>query len=67
MEIVTSDERLRGLFDCGVGLIFNDFEGDHPTKSSMDSNKLRQASCPECDPRRYHSAMTVKEDLVRVV
>ena len=59
MERIESDQRLREIYDAGVGFIFNDFEGDHETTSSAESNKLHRASCEECDPRRKTSAMTV--------
>ena len=48
-----------GLLADGVGVIFNHFEGDRQTASSVDFNKLHRAWCPECDPSREHSAMTV--------
>ena len=60
IERIESDRRLREIFDAGVGFIFNDFEGDHTTTSSADSNKLHRAGCQECDPRRSTHAMTVK-------
>ncbi len=60
MKRVDSDEEMRRLYDNGIGFIFNDFEGDHHTQSSMDFNKLHRASCEECDPRRDRQAMTVR-------
>lgn len=60
MEILESDERLRQLYDAGLGFIFNDFEGNHQTQSSQDFNKLHRASCEQCNPRREKNAMTVR-------
>ncbi|MCB9865491.1 MAG: hypothetical protein H6816_02490 [Phycisphaerales bacterium] len=60
METVHDDKRLRSIYDAGQGYIYNDFEGDHRTKSSAESNKLHRAGCAQCDPRRDRNAMTTQ-------
>jgi hypothetical protein len=60
MEVIQDDARLNEIHDVGVGYIYNDFEGDRKTTSSMDSNKLHKAHCSQCDPRRDRNAMTIK-------
>jgi len=60
MEIIKDDNRLREICDAGKGYIYNDFEGNHHTSSSKESNKLHRASCDQCDPRRDRNAMTTK-------
>lgn len=60
MEIIENDARFRELYDAGQGYIFNDFEGNHQTSSSMDSNKLHRLSCEQCNPRRDKYAMTTQ-------
>ena len=60
MKVIENDKELRKIYDAGVGYIYNDFEGNHVTSSSMDSNKLHKACCEQCDPRRDRSAMTTQ-------
>lgn len=59
MKVIANDERLRAFYDAGEGFIYNDFGGPKQSTQNAAFNILHRASCPHCNPRRDHNAMTV--------